>query len=508
MKTLIIAVFIFLFAFSLRIWNLNAAGRWWDEEWYISKGYTFINLLKKGDLNNPVWYTLGADHPPLAAYIYGLASYGDMVRYDSEYLPFFGWPKGAPVYNYDLVYSRLISVFASSISVVLIYLIGQRYFSRFIGMTSAMILAMVPHFLGFSQMVTLESLTMLSFTSCVYFYLRFLESGRGAFLLLTGILTGACIMVKESNVVIYIFYLVSYLVWRSRIKRMNIPFFHLIYIGIVSMIMSFLIWPEVWLHFSSYFNFISILWLGEGLVPEMLFGRMMGARSFFYIVAFFVTTPVVLLCLSFFGLKETWDRRKKWISLVIIIWFFTPFLLSVFHHRQHMVRYIIQFYAPFSLLAAIGLEKIVSCISKKMMHKYLAAFFVFLYLMYILLNISPYYLNYFNEVVGGTKNVYNRNLFFLGWFGEGLRGPGKYLEDNALKDSKIGMALNPSHTLYKAEGLDFENYISDKEYDYVVVNYFNVIRMGFDESKLLKDYKIVYHEDAGGVDIARVYKKK
>jgi hypothetical protein len=88
---------------------------------------------------------------------------------------------------------------------------------------------------------------------------------------------------------------------------------------------------------------------------------------------------------------------------------------------------------------------------------------------FILLQISPYYLDYYNELVSGTNGVYKHKLFFLGEWGQGLRNPGMY---------------------------------------YVIVNTFNVLRLGFDESILQKDYIIVYEEKADKAVLARVYKHK
>ena len=161
-----------------------------------------------------------------------------------------------------------------------------------------------------------------------------------------------------------------------------------------------------------------------------------------------------------------------------------------------------------ALLAAIGLEYLITRFTKSRIVTYSFIAPLFVYLFIILHTITPYYLNYFNELVGGTKNVYEKKLFFLGWFGEGLRGPGMYIANDAQKKATVGMALNPEQTLYKSNNLIYETYNPKKRYDYVVVNYFNVIRIGFDERVLDKDYELVYTERADGADIARVYKRK
>lgn len=510
MNLKILAILIFLFAMGLRLWNLNMMGRVWDEQSFLEKGYSFIELTKQKDFNNPFWYEVGADHPPLPFYFYGLTAYADFIRFDKNAKPgLTAWPTGVPVFHYDLTISRLLSAVISSLAIVMVFFIGARYFSLFTGIVSAIILSMLPHFLGLSQLVVLESWIMFSFTACVLFYLLYLEKNQRRYLILTGIMTGVTLMTKQSNLIIFVFFLVTYLMYRRMTVKKDITFRHLFVIFLISGITSLVILPMPLFHLPEFITYTYNLWFKDsGRIPELLFGRHMGAPFFFYIVATFVTTPVVILLLGFVGGSVALANKKKWIYVAILIWFFVPFLMSFFHVRQHMIRYIIQFYAPLSILAAIGLEYYLGRFKKNTLYTYAAVTMLTCYLGLILVTMTPYYLAYFNEFVGGTKFVYEKKLFFIGWFGEGLKRPGIYIAEHAKKNARIGMALNPNTTLYKVSTLHYENFDQNKKYDYVVVNYFNIIRIGFDESVLDKEYTVVYRESAGGADIARVYKRK
>ena len=246
-----------------------------------------------------------------------------------------------------------------------------------------------------------------------------------------------------------------------------------------------------------------------GRIPELLFGIHMGAPFFYYIVAVLVTTPVVLLLLTLIGMKVSFDNRKKWVYPVLLIWFFAPFLMSFFHIRQHMVRYIIEFYAPLSLLCAIGFEYISSEYLKKSWKRYVLAIPLFLYLFIILVKITPFYMDYFNELVGGTKTVYEKKLFFLGWWGEGLKDGGNYVISHAKKNDAIGLAINPNNNvLPKRDDVHYENFNEKKRYAYVLVNTFMVTRIGFDEAVLQKEYNLVYTVVADGAEFVHVYKHK
>jgi len=485
-------------------------GRWWDEQWYMEKGNAIVELIKQGNFNEPFWYKEGADHPPVSTYVYGLASYLDKTSYDPHGVSIFpNMPKGVTTFRYDLTYTRLVSVIISSLAVVLVFFFGVRYFSFFVGTIAALILAMLPHFLGFSQLVTLESWIVLFFTACVFSYCLYLETGRKKFLALTGILTGFCLQVKQSDILILLFYFLAFFLWKKIAKKQNIVLSHFSLLGVIAIITSVIIYPIPILHPLGFFSFTYNLWFHNGgRVHELLFGVHMGARGFFYLAAFFVTTPLLILLFCALGIKAAILARKKWIYPTLLIWFSVPFFMSFFHHRQNMVRYIIEFYAPLSLLAAIGLEQLMKRFTKKAFMHYGAGFLLLVYLLMILLQSTPYYLTYFNELVGGTKNVYEKKLFFIGWFGEGLRGPGIYIAEHASKNAKIGMALNPEQTLYKSPQLRYETFTPKHQYEYVVDNYFNSIRIGFDENVLKKDYTLVYTEKADGADLAHVFKHK
>lgn len=92
--------------------------------------------------------------------------------------------------------------------------------------------------------------------------------------------------------------------------------------------------------------------------------------------------------------------------------------------------------------------------------------------------------------------------------GEGLRETSLYLEKIAPKGSVVGYNLNPPHTFKPVNGLNFLKFELDKSYDYVVVNYYSIIRNGFDSNVLQKDYYLVYTVKADSAGLAFVYKHK
>ena len=89
-----------------------------------------------------------------------------------------------------------------------------------------------------------------------------------------------------------------------------------------------------------------------------------------------------------------------------------------------------------------------------------------------------------------------------------IREAGIYIENNAKKGSTVGLALSPSHVFPPIKDFKASLYEDDRIYDYVVVNYYNIIREGFDEKKIKEKYKPIYFVKAQEAILVTVYKRK
>ena len=106
-------------------------------------------------------------------------------------------------------------------------------------------------------------------------------------------------------------------------------------------------------------------------------------------------------------------KQKNIYSLIILLWFLLPFSLSFYSWRQHGLRYIIEIYPAIALISALGFDYLVNKLTNVNIKKLLYFTPIFIYLLIVLWQVKPYYLDYFNELVGGVNNVYNKN--FSNW---------------------------------------------------------------------------------------------
>jgi len=509
---------IFIFAFLIRLDSLNQIGRTWDEQEYIEQGYKLIELIKKGDLGNSFFYT-SYNHPPLIKYLYGVTDHFDVEKLLKN---------GDPVFKYDYTYSRILSVIMFSIGVIITVLIGWKLFSPVVGIIAGIILSMLPFSLGLSQLVTTESLKILVYPLTIYSYIFLMkEKITKISILLAGITTGIALQAKQSNFLLIILLGIIFLLQFRKLKTLNKTVFLKERIKIffvilaISLIVFLALWPQLIFHLKEVWEinqrlwhpqFSSKIWQITLAPPEVFLGRLMLAPIFYYVVYFFISIPVLILILFFFGLKNI-SKNKNIYSLALVLWFFLPFSLSFYSWRQHGLRYVIEIYPAIALISASGFDFIVRKITTNELKKFIYFIPIFIYLSIILWQIKPYYLDYFNELVGGVNNVYSKNLFQIGWWGQGLREAGYYLQDNAKKNSSIALFISPFHVfppIINQKLIFIPNkgvYDPKIKYDYVVVNYFHVLREGFDDLKIKQDYRLIHQVKVDGASLVDIYSK-
>ncbi len=508
-KIILSILFIFILSFSLRITTLNQIGRTWDEFQYIEQGYKLDELIVKGDFANKYFVTT-YDHPPLVKYIYGVSARLDIKEFEND----------EPIFNYDYTYSRLLSAVFGSLSAVLVLIIAWEFISPFVGRMSGIIFSTLPFFIGLSQLVTTESILMFLFTSSVYSFIKLLKKFSIKKIIVTGILTGLALQTKQSNALLYPLFGLFYLIWFFKIgKEENVKFFNkrfwsLFTIGIISLFVFVILWPMPYFHLDVINEINQKIWLVKTSPPTVFWGKLILSPVIYFITLFIITTPLLIIILTLIGLKAI-DLKKNWIMYLFIAWLLFPFVQSFYVWRVHGLRYIIQIYAPLSIIAAMGVAYVIEKLKLDTKAKITSIVLIILYMFSITYQIKPYYLDYFNELVGGTRGVYEKRYFELGWWGQGLREAGYYLQDNAKKNSSIALFISPPHVfpLIKNQRLIFIDpnkgiYNPKIKYDYVVVNYFHVLREGFDDSKIKQDYKLMHQVMAGGAPLVDIYEQR
>ncbi len=497
-KWLLIGCVVF-FAFALRLWNLNAAGQTWDEFSQLDTGYKYIEFILHGDFSDPFW-TDFPDQPPLARYFYGLAANFDIANIS---------PNGQITYQYDWTNSRLISILFSTATIFLTIIIGWEYISFFTGTVAGLILSILPIFLGLSQLVTLESVFTFFFTAGIYVFLKYLKNRTTRAMIFTGIISGLAVSTKLTDILLLPIYATIIFIFKFYNKNISLKKYimPMLLITAITFVVFFISWPALWFNTILVWQKTVSFRFGPADSTELFFGRNITSPLWYFFFYFLVTTPLLVVILFLIGLVQGYRKRNFFLS-TLFVWFLFPFIQSFYHDRTNGIRYIVEVYVPMSLFVAFGIESLTKKLNKKIEIRASIVTILVIYLLVVDASITPYYLSYFNQLVGGTENVYQHKWFPLGWWGEGQREASYYLAENGFPGMTIGLQLIPKYVIPIIQGAQYEYYNPKHKYDYIIVNYLSDIRDNFNEDSLKNNYKLVYQTLAAGAPIVDVYKHK
>lgn len=508
MKKFIIIALIFAFSLVFRIWNLNAMGRTWDEVYYVTLGYNYIELARHGDFTNFYWIK-EPDNPIISKYIYGIfAHFGDFKGYDKNH---------QPVFHYDLTYSRFASALLTSFAIVFVLLVTWEFFSPFVAVAASILLSMNPTLLAISQIAGIDSPRFFFAAALLYTSLKFLNNPSNKKIYFLGTCLGLSLITRFSDLIFIPMVGSVFIFWNWLYKNKNKEWIRWKYFVwfIIGLLQFVAIWPQPWLHLdymlkiekSTRFMYINSPW-------EWFFGFPVHVPFIYFAVHFLIRTPFVILLIGTSGLIYALKKRS-WINIILLFWFIIPFIQSFYPYRQHGIRYLIEVYIPFYILAAVMIDMIIEKFTKDLRLKSITLTILVIYSFAILVKIKPYYFDYFNVLVGGPKNVYNNNLFELGWWGEGGREAGEYILNHAKKGTKIGYLLNPFSALLISDKFNYSKFNNKEQYEFVVENFYFYQKVGYNSVDaeqayyiLRKNYKLVYTVYADGAELYHIYKAK
>jgi hypothetical protein len=195
--------------------------------------------------------------------------------------------------------------------------------------------------------------------------------------------------------------------------------------------------------------------------------------------------------------------QKKSIDSIFFVWWFASALLvfSLFGVQGGGTRYIFFIYPAIGVITAVGIHFI---LSKYSWGKYLLTPIV-LYGLITSIWIHPYYLDYYNEVVGGVKGAAKAGLEISYW-GEGQREVGKYLNNSGKRNASVSLLVTPYYVMPSLRhDLKVNKYgVFDEEY-YVIVSRTDLPKY---QSILHEKYNLVFEAKAGGVALVSLWEKK
>ncbi len=523
---LAVPITLFLIAFGPRVLGLNVFLTA-DEDDQIMFSSLFLKSILQGDFAGAI--VLG--YPGVPTMVLGAS--GVALRYWFHYqgwLPL-PWVTGDlmttlnqvttrfGVFEYPLdfiVWVRVPMALAASLSIVGIYLLIKRLLDdEYIAVLATLFIAFDPFILAHTRIIHVDApLAYFMFLSFLAFLL-FIDRGGWPWLLLSGLFGGLAALSKTPATLLGPILVASGLFYALlsppelprllRWKRLGLA---LLGWGVAAVGAFFALWPAMWTR-----PLYVIWWLIRNIQsvnsqPHPTTGHFWGGQMsdqspYYYLVAFpFHLTPlatlglIVGLGMIIAGLITRWRKPEGWVASVLplalsLVMYVVMFIAPVSLISRRGDRYILPVFFAVGLLSALALWWLALLVKKyfpTLVNRFnltptrLAGAAVIAQAVLVLLY-HPYYLAYYNPVMGGYRTApYRLNV---GW-GEGLDRAARYLNDlNPQNPPQVAAWYsNQFAPFYHGKTIDLSDQSSTLTSEFTVF-YLNQIQRGFPSREIL-----------------------
>lgn len=436
-------ILILILGLILRLITINQS-LWLDES---------INVLAAKDLG--FWhfvtgYPIGDFHPPLYFALLWVWSH---------------------LFGFSEIAVRLPSVILGLITIYITFLIGKDFFSKKVGLVAALLLALGPLHVYYSQEARMYSLACFSVTLSSYLFLKFLQKGN----LLNGFWYGiSLILVLYSDYIAYFIIPVhlAYILFfeRKRIKKLWLPFL----ISAVSFSpWALLIFPQQlengrltavnvpgWAKVVGGSNFKSLVLV----FIKTIIGRITLVNKQLYAILgmglLAIYWGIILLNLKKINEEEEEEKHTKFLFLWLLIPILGAFLFSFFIPVLSYFRLL--FILPgFYLLVARGLDLLSKRVSNLLLALLIFTASICLFFYYT----NPNFQREDWKGIAGYLNSLNPQTSLIIFEDNGLPAPFKYYDQK--KVEAIG-GLNHFPASSSNDLIDLKIKLSGKEKIYLV----------------------------------------
>lgn len=328
--------------------------------------------------------------------------------------------------------ARLAVAFVVAFTIAGIYLLARRLFSERTALLGAILLAFDPFHLALSRLLHLDALTAgfmsLSLLSLLVYLMR--DRSR-SYLALSGCMAGLAALNKSPALFLAPFSLLLLAVYeRERLKRWASD---ALLWAVPALVAIFALWPAMWATPLSTIEGVLGQALGYAANAEATSKFFLGdiwedPGLLFYILALpFRLSPLALLgSLASLHLlfKPEGERKRPLIALWVYSLSFAFFIGLGF---KKFDRYLLPIFPALDLLAAVGLVELGQFARQNLriwnLGLWILIVLLLLQTIYIL-SYHPYYLAYYNPLLGGAHRA--ARVLPIGW-GEGLDQIAQYL---------------------------------------------------------------------------------
>jgi hypothetical protein len=505
-KRLLTYFLFFVFALVVHLIGLNQIGRTWDEQYKVDTGFVVWENILSADFSLPSWKNIDSEyHPLVSKYIYGFffrpepiylgktisaqnLSQDEIFQINNGNYIFTGLAGNWYAVPYDFTLPRVASAILNSLAVTITvifasYLVGVTW-----GFLAGILMLLTPRFVFLGQLATYESISV--FFLCIaalYFYKTLQNPTKLRNYIYVGLLCGLEFATRYNNVYCFLLFAGWLLIHFFVKKQRNVLNLKMLLIPVIAFLVNIVIWPLTWHEFPKY--------LIESLTQA---GSRAGFFSTYYPQHLLITAPIPILIGLALGIFFSIKKRGYW-NYVFMWWFFSVLIFfSLLTVGMGSTRYIVVIYPAMAILSAYGYYSI---LKNKLVYILIPVIFL---LIIGQARVFPYYLDYFNEFVGGVSGAANKYEF--SWWGEGQKEVGLWINANIPDGSTIGLIVTPKYVFPQLRpGLKLAGFIDEKsDADYIVLSRNNESVMS---PNFFKTHKIIYQAKVDSEPLVSLFQR-
>lgn len=389
-------------------------GMAWDEAYYVEAGQKTLAWVDacrgtqappvRGEALDRYWDSFTHEPRGHAAVTRWLVAAG-MLLAPSEGSPLFAM--------------RLPMAFCFGLTLVLLFLLGRRYYGRVTASIAVVVYFFLPRVFGHAHFALTETPMTLLALLTVYAFLRGLESRRWA--LATGVFFGLALATKANALLLPVVLLPWALLFRPRDSARN-----MYSMALLAPVVMVAVWPWMWdrpiLHFAQYlvWNFshsqIGVLYLGK-----IYNDATMPVPWHYPLTLTGLTLPVMSLVLVAFGVARSLHQVGRNTVSWLILWAAAVPLLAMMPAstpKYDGVRLFLPAFPFVALLAGIGgavLVRMGAFFDRPMQRLPRGQLVLFLVVLAVVLeggwalwSVRPNYLAYFNIFTGSRVVAFEK----------------------------------------------------------------------------------------------------
>jgi len=381
-KNLVLPITFLVFILSW-IWSASDYGLTWDEPLYYSAADSYLNWFNlilhspiKGLESIDFYWCNNAQHPPLAKIVAGI--FGSFGTYRLSGL-FWIILLGIQVYRIVWDYSKS---YLAAIVGALVTMSSPRVFSQ-------------------SHFVELDLPLSVLWLATVFSFTKSIDSIKWQ--ILTGVFLGLALLTKITAIFIWIpLVIYGVIYYRRAFLR---PLIIVLTIGVI---IFFVGWPWLWNSpIDRTFNYIRLFLTFKSPLKVMYLGTAYYSTPWHYpLFMLFVTIPLVVLILSFYGFF-TGLRNKEPLCIISLI--NIMFVLALFSRPGTLVIDGIRYFLPVigfvGIMAGIGISHLFQKLRYSTIWNIGICIILVMSLVISYMSVHPFGTSYYNSLIGGLKGA-------------------------------------------------------------------------------------------------------